>query len=451
MAPERMKMDIKQQLHQQLYLTPQMLQSMEVLQMNAQELWEHINAAVNENPLLEREDTSALQREYQQLRSIAGWLDAFGGSAAFSGEPVAEHGDPEREIESLTGFLRDQLERMALEKPLLELCRYLAYMVDEDGYLTEEDLQAVAHLRVPQELIDRALAVLQSLEPAGVAARDLPECLLLQLQRQRESDPIVLAVARNHLTQLSYGHYEAIARTLQCAPRQVRAAEERIAQLEPHPGRAFAVSEETVYVRPDVFVLERDGRWQVVLNEFYLPRVSISSYYVRMMQDSPDRETEEYLCKKMQHAQWLLRNLEQRNTTLRRCGEAILQRQQPFFEGKTSELAPVTQRQLAQELQVHPSTVTRALRGKYLQCRQGTFPMRHFFSRPAGGTSRQAVQQRLLQLIRNEDCARPYSDEALRVLLAEQGITIARRTVTKYREQLKIPPAGKRKSREARR
>lgn len=445
MAPERIAMQQKQQMKQELWLTPQLLQSMEVLQMNAQELLEHVNAALEENPVLEREESAAKGREYARLRAQAVWLDA---GETRQREPEAWWGDPGRETEELGAFLCEQLERQVKDKAMLALCRYMARLVDEDGYLPQEDLDSVSQLRVPREMAAEALKILQSLEPAGVAARDLAECLTLQLRRSGEEDPVALVIVQQHLQALGQGHYGAIARAVQCSERQVRAAAEKIARLQPRPGSGFHGPEESLYVRPDIFVLELDGQWQAVLNEYYLPSLSVSTYYETLLRQAKEKETAAYLREKLRQARWLLQNLERRGSTLQRCADVLVQRQEAFFAGSTTELAPMTLRQLAQETGMHPSTVTRALQGKYLQCRQGAYPLRYFFSAEAGGISRQAVQQKMLQLLKEEDPRRPYSDEKLCSLLAQQGVQVARRTIAKYREELHIPPAAKRRRKE---
>ena len=302
-------------------------------------------------------------------------------------------------------------------------------------------------MEIPAEMIAKALAVVQSLEPAGVAARDLSECLILQLRRRGEADETVLAIVKDYLPQLGRKQYGAIARALRVSEREVRAAEKQIAALEPRPGQAFQTREETVYIRPDVFVAEIDGVWQAVVNEYYLPRLTVSVYYQKLLEQTEDAETAAYLRQKLRHAQTLLHSLSQRGSTLRRCAEVAVREQKAFFAGGTTELVPMRMRDLAAEIEVHPSTVSRCLRGKYLQCRQGTYPLRYFFPLPSGGVSRQAVQQRLVELIRGEDAAHPLSDEKLCCLLLSQGVEISRRTVAKYRTELGIPAASGRKKR----
>lgn len=437
---------LKTELRQELKLTPQLMQSMEVLQMTSQELLEYLSRQAEENPLLDQSDPP--ERAYEELRRQAGWID--GGvreraSFAHGGE-APEAGALDGGLESLAAFLRDQIHRLRLPRPLAALCGYLAELVDGDGYLAQEDLDGLAALNIPRDLTERALDVLQSLDPPGVGARSLSECLLLQLSRRGGADPAAMEIAARFLPELGRKHYAAIAQKLGITAEAVREAEAVVASLEPRPGRAFQGAEPTLYVRPDVFVAELEGEWKVVLNEYYLPRVSVNGYYLRLLKSADEKETRDYLRQKLRQAKWLLDSLERRGSTLRRCAEAVLEAQLPFFAGKSAALVPMSLSALAERLELHPSTVSRAVRGKYLQCRRGTYPLRYFFSLPvAGGVSRQAAKQTLLSLIREEDRRRPYSDQELSRLLGERGIPVARRTVTKYRLELGLGSSAARK------
>ena len=442
---------LKTDLRQELKLTPQLLQSMEVLQMNAQELLEYLNRVTEENPVLEQEDSADLRHSYEELRQKASWLDGGVYGATFTHDDAAfpERGAVDKETESLSSFLCDQLERKRLPKPLLALAKYMAELVDEDGYLAPEDLDGLTELKIPLSLISEALETLQSLDPAGVGARSLSECLLLQLARQEHVSPAVMDIPARFLPELGKKHYGPICRELGLTMEEVRAAEKVISGLDPHPGRAFQPAEPTVYVRPDVFIVELDGELRAVLNEYYLPQISVSDYYVRLLRESDEPETRDYLRQKLQQAKWLLNSLERRGGTLRRCADAILEAQRPFFTGQTTALAPMSLSTLADTLGLHPSTISRAVRGKYLQCRQGTYPLRYFFSRAVTeqGPSRQAVQQKLLALLASEDPCHPLSDQRLCRLLAEDGMEVARRTVAKYRMELGVGSSAARKHR----
>ena len=433
------------ELRQELKITPQLLQSVELLQMNSQELLDYLNQVSEENPLVEQTDLSELHKAYEALRQKVHWIN--GGLPEDGPGAMPDRGAADRETESLAAFLCDQLERRRLPKPLLALCRYLAELVDEEGRLSQEDLDGVTALKIPQPLIQQALETLQSLEPAGVGARTLSECLLLQLARREDASPLDMEIVRLFLPELGKKHYGLIAKKLGVTADEIRAAEKRIAALDPCPGRSFQPPEPTLYVRPDVFIAELDGKLQVILNDYYLPRVSISQYYVRLLKESDDQETRTYLRDKMQQAKWLLSSLERRGSTLRQCAEAILSAQYAFFSGQSTELAPMTMAALAEQLHLHPSTISRATREKYLQCRQGTYPLRYFFSRALGeqGPSQQTVKLRLLELVRQEDRRHPLSDQRLAELLEEQGIRIARRTVAKYRTELHLGSAAARR------
>jgi RNA polymerase sigma-54 factor len=438
---------LKTELRQELKLTPQLLQSMEVLQMNSQELLEYLGRVTEENPLVEQEDAPDLRTAYEELRQQASWIDGGVYGATFAhGEPESpERGAMDRELESLSAFLCDQLDRKRLPKPLLALSKYLAELLDEDGYLAPEDLDGLLERKIPQALIEQALETVQSLDPAGVGARDLSECLLLQLARQQNVSPAVSDIAARFLPELGRKHYGPICKALGLTVEEIQAAEKVIAALDPHPGRAFQPAEPTVYVRPDVFIVELDGELRAVLNEYYLPRVTISDYYVKLLKTSDEKDTQAYLQQKLQQAKWLLNSLDRRGVTLRRCADAILAAQRPFFAGETKDLAPMSLSSLAEDLRLHPSTISRAVRGKYLQCRQGTYPLRYFFNRAVGGPSRQAVKQKILALVRDEDPKHPLSDQALCRLLSAGGTEVARRTVAKYRLELGIGSSTARK------
>ena len=432
-------------LRQEMKLTPQQLQSMAMLQMNSQELAEYLNRASEENPLIEQADPAGLHAAYQALRQKVSWINA--GLPGEVHETALERGAVDQNLESLTAFLRDQLERKGLPKPLLALTTYLANLVDDDGRLDPEDLEALAEPGIPHSLFQQALALLQSLEPAGVGARSLSECLALQLARRNPPSPLAMEIVRRFLTELGQRRYSIIARELKVSVEQVQEAQRLISSLDPHPASSFQPSEPPLYIRPDVFVAELDGRLQVILNDYYLPRVSISQYYIRLLKEDPTPETRAYLQQKLQQAKWLISGLERRGSTLRLCAEAILEVQYGFFSRRTTELRPMSMGALADRLHLHPSTVSRAIREKYLQCSQGTYPLRYFLTHALGGedTSQQAVKLRLLTLVRQEDPRHPLSDQRLADLLSEQGIQIARRTVAKYRAELRLGSAAARR------
>lgn len=346
---------------------------------------------------------------------------------------------------SLAASLTEQIERLRQDKATTALCTYMVQLLDENGYLHPEDLADIRQLGIEQTLIDRALAILQSLEPAGVGARSAGECLLLQLQRRYPRERTAEQIVKQCLPLLAKKQYAAIARQLGLPESEVRRACGLIQRLEPYPAGREEPAPEPVYVLPDITVEETDGQWCALLNDRYLPQFSISRQYVALLERSDEEEVRRYLKQKLRQAQWMLSCLEKRQHTLQRCADLILHTQEHFFRGETAHLTPMTLREASVHMQLHESTVGRCVKGKYLQCRQGVFPLRYFFSGSVNGCSGQALRMELRALIRTENIHSPLSDQTIARLLGEKGMPIARRTVAKYREELGIPPAYQRK------
>ena len=323
----------------------------------------------------------------------------------------------------------------------MSLCTYLIELLDEDGFLPPEELEHLHHLGLPDPMLEEALAAVQALEPAGIAARSLSECLLIQLRRSGQETPLLTELVSHHLEPLARQQYSPLAHLLRCSKAEVENAAAQIAQLDPHPGRWDAPASEPVqYIQPDAYVLDENGALSVVLNDFYLPHLALSSQYEEMMH-SADAETASYLRRACKQAQELLSGLSRRGKTLHRCLEAVVSTQAPFFLLPDGVLSPMTRRTLAESLGLNPSTITRALKGKYLQCRRGIYPLSAFFSQPVGGSSPQEIRTRMVQLLQQEPM---LNDRLLREHLAQEGYQLAQRTVSKYRRQLALPAASKR-------
>ena len=360
----------RQELSQQLKLCPQLMQNIALLQMNVQDLREFLERAVEENPMLEQQEPSG--DAFRELSARNEWMRT-------SSDAPPEPGAEDRELTSRESFLREQLERRKLPPKLLSLCTYLIERLDEDGFLPPEELEHLHHLGLPAPMLEEALAAVQALEPAGIAARSLSECLLIQLRRSGQETPLLTELVSHHLEPLARQQYSPLAHLLHCSKAEVENAAAQIAQLDPHPGRWDAPASEPVqYIQPDAYVLDENGALSVVLNDFYLPHLTLSSQYEEMMH-SADAETASYLRRACKQAQELLSGLSRRGKTLHRCLEAVVSTQAPFFLLPDGVLSPMTRRTLAESLGLNPSTITRALKGKYLQCRRGIYPLSAFF------------------------------------------------------------------------
>ena len=441
-------------------LSQQQLQSVELLQMSALELESYLQELARENPVVELED-SRQEAEHPQddelLRRLRWLEDNDQQNRYYYQQPDDEGLDPLSRIasdggleESLFRFLSRQLYQLELDEDTAQTVRYLAACLDPDGYLRIPLEKLAADLDRPLPHLEKCLTILQSLEPAGVGAESLSQCLELQLLRIHETGP-ALDIVRSHLEALAKRHYRAIAEKLSVPTEKVLQAEKIIRELEPRPGAPFDRPGPIHYNLPDVFVQEEDSGFTVRLRSGERPPFQISGYYRQLLRSSQDREVQAYLTEKLHQADGILRALKQRDSTLLRCAQVIVQRQQSFFREGPQALLPMRLADVAQALELHESTISRAIREKYLQCSRGTYPMGYFFYRTAtaqGGENTQtgtAARALLRRLVDQEDKSAPLSDQKLCQAMAELGCPVSRRTIAKYRAELNIPSASGRR------
>ena len=442
-------------------LNQQQIQSVELLQMSTLELEAYLRDLAQENPVVELDDTrgeSDRPQDEELLRRL-NWLEDNDQQNRYYQHMWEEELDPLARVsteggleESMFRFLSRQLYQMDLDEDTAQTVRYLAACLDEDGYLRVPLQELADSLSAPLSRVERCAEILRSLEPAGVGAANLSQCLELQLRRIREEGP-ALAIVRDHLEALAKRHYRAIAAQLSIPVEEVYRAEKVILELEPRPGSLFDHPSQIQYILPDVFVEEVEGELVVRLRGRERPPFQINAYYRNLLGQTEDREVRDYLSGKLRQAEGVLRALEQRDSTLRRCAQTIVERQQDFFQRGPQALIPMRLTDVAQELGLHESTISRAIREKYLQCSRGVYPLHYFFSRSAaaqeteiqvGGTAARALLRRLVD---REDKLHPLSDQKLAEAMARLSCPISRRTVAKYREELNIPNASGRKAR----
>ena len=391
---------------------PQMYAAVEILQLDVCQLQSYINTALLENPTLE-----------------------CGAAPGVSLLDAVAYG------EDLTTHLQFQAERLSLEPELQRAVLAVIHALDADGYL-RADVSALG----PAALVDAAVQIIQRLDPPGVGARTLSECLCLQLQALGESG-LACTIAEHYLEQAGHHAFAAIAASEHVPLAAVQEAYRQIQSLSPYPCAEFSRAQDDGYVVPDVLLQEKDGVLSVAVNRAYTPELSVSSFYRSLVRETDDPEARQYIVKKVSQAEWLISCIRQREETLLRCCQEILKRQLPYFRSGQA-LAPMTMQDIAQAVGLHTSTVSRALSGKYIQTPQGVRMLRSLFSaKLAGGeVSGVMAQQAIAVLVQQEDKHAPLSDQVLAERLQAQGIDISRRTVAKYRQLLQIPSAATRRA-----
>lgn len=460
----RQSLELRQQ--QQLALTPQLQQSIRFLQLSAQELELELAQAVLENPMLEHEeeyDTDAADTVAQQAAEDR-WPQLGSSNRASNNNADDEPTRPESALaETLQDHLLQQLHLTRAQPRDCALVTLLIEELDQNGYLPtplDEIVQYLpSELEVDIDELHAALRLLQSFDPPGVGATSLADCLCLQLKHlppmSEESVPAdILAcadqIARHHLGVLASGNLARLREALSCDQETLRAAHALLLSLEPRPARNWATSVAD-YVTPDVLVQKIKGRWQARLNPAVIPKLRINSVYESLMDKAPASPA---MQGQLQQAQGLIKSTHQRFVTILRVMQAIVDRQGDFFEQGVQAMRPLLLRDIAQQLELHESTVSRATRQKYVQTPWGVFELKRFFGTAlqtddGETTSATAVRSLILKLVSEESNKKPLSDNQIALRLAEQGVVIARRTVAKYREAAGIEPAILRKARAA--
>ncbi len=425
--------------------------------MSSLELRDYLQELSQDNPVVDLDEAAAPpdpDREDQQLQHLRWLADNdrqnryYQGLWEYESDPIARIGVSGGLEETLPQFVSRQLDRLRLDGDTARTVGFLASCLDGDGYLRPPLSELAADSGIPLPLLERGLAVLRTLEPAGVGAENLSQCLALQLERAGVDGP-ALAIVRDYLEPLARCRYRLIADRLGVSMDEVLSALKAIRELDPRPGAVFEQPGQTPYVYPDIFVEEQDGHFVARSRAGERPAFQINGYYKELLANTGQPEVKDYLRRKVQAAQDVLQAITQRRDTLLRCAQAIVDRQEEFFRLGEQALRPLRMADVADAVGIHESTVSRAVREKYLQCQRGVYPLGWFFSRGGAGGDMggAAAKAALRRLIDGEDKAHPLSDQKLCEALAAEGCPISRRTVAKYRDELNIPGASGRKDR----
>ena len=457
-------MDLKLQVKQTQTLSQRMIQSAEILQMTSQELNTYINELALENPVIDIVEPPTAQEQRESIEQQE-WLNSFNEENYYLYQRQNNDDDYDFKSswnintddgETLQDYLWSQLITENFTDQETEIIKFMLECLDNKGYL-EESIETIAsYFGTDTEIVEDLLSDLQALDPSGVCARTLEECLKLQLERRDILTPVLESIIDNCLEMVAKNQIPAIARKLRLSPTETAGYCQIIKSLNPKPGVSFSSRDQLRYIIPDVTIVKFKDHFDILLNESMYPTIELNSYYRQMNQNPESSELKEYLGNKIRQAEWVKQCVTQRGKTLMQVSRAILEHQEEFFTFGPAHLNPLRLADIAQELDIHESTVSRAVSKKYLQCSWGVYPMNFFFSRSvavqessseSGTQSVTAadIKRVLREIIEEENKKKPYSDRLLGEKLAERGISISRRTVAKYREEEGIADASGRK------
>ena len=457
-------MDLKLQVKQTQTFSQRMIQSAEILQMTSQELNTYINELALENPVIDIVEPPTAEEQRESIEQQE-WLNSFNEENYYLYQRQNNDDDYDFKSswnintddgETLQDYLWSQLITENFTDQETEIIKFMLECLDNKGYL-EESIETIAsYFGTDTEIVEDLLSDLQALDPSGVCARTLEECLKLQLERRDMLTPVLESIIDNCLEMVAKNQIPAIARKLRLSPTETAGYCQIIKSLNPKPGVSFSSRDQLRYIIPDVTIVKFKDHFDILLNESMYPTIELNSYYRQMNQNPESSELKEYLGNKIRQAEWVKQCVTQRGKTLMQVSRAILEHQEEFFTFGPAHLNPLRLADIAQELDIHESTVSRAVSKKYLQCSWGVYPMNFFFSRSvavqessseSGTQSVTAadIKRVLREIIEEENKKKPYSDRLLGEKLAERGISISRRTVAKYREEEGIADASGRK------
>ncbi len=442
---------------QKLSMTPELIQAIQILQYNNQELNEYIDKELLENPILESEyhkesdteiDIDSLRDQLIQadenVEAYKQW-ESHSTSDEYSYENFVAFNY------TLTEFLIEQLHFSSLKGQDAEIGRYIIENIDDNGYLSMSLEEICSVLDVDLDSCERVLDLIHTFEPSGVGARDLNECLIIQLASLGELTDEIEFIISNRLKDLADNKYALISKDMGISIAEVQGIADLIKTLEPKPGRGFDSDNSIKYILPDIYVEETNGEYIVSANDGSTPSLHISSYYNSLTEEAKsDKELSNYLNNRFNSAMWLMKSIEQRKKTIYNVASAIVQFQNDFFAKGERFLKPLTLKQIAETVGVHESTVSRAINGKYMQCPRGVFELKYFFTggilnEDGSGVSSNSIKSMIKEFVDAEDDKKPLSDSKISEMLHEKGIDISRRTVAKYRDDIGILPSSKRR------
>lgn len=456
-----MKLDFNLNLtqEQRLIMTQEMQLSIKLLQMSTYDLRDYIENEFLENPILEGNfDFVQEDKKYQDkidYKEMIKYLDFDNYGSQNYGEYKEDDVSPFNFIsknESLTEYLKDQLIESEEDNYIRAIVVYMIENLDHRGYLDMPLEEICRELNISLELGQEALNLLQDLEPDGIGARDLKECLKIQLIKQGLLDENLEIIIDEYLDLIAENKFALIAKNLKISPKEAQDLGDKIKKLEPKPSRGFYTGEEVKFIIPDAAIRKIDGQYFVIMNDGVIPRLSISKVYKEILNNKEDKNMENYVKDKLNSAMFLIKSIEQRKSTLLRILEKVVEKQNDYFDKGQKYLKPMTLKEMAEELGIHESTVSRAIKEKYILTNTGTVKIKDLFANGISKTEGKGedvavinIKKLIKDMIDKEDKKKPLSDQLICDELNKKNFNISRRTVAKYREELEIRSSSKRK------
>jgi len=454
--------DIRLNLTQKQQLSQQMIQSVQILQMSATELESYLEKLSTENPVIELSERENLpdSAEQMDLQRKLDWLSSTDRQNLVYYQGDTDRDDPEnnwQDSRATEETLEDYLKSQLLLKPYSDTERsvilYLINALDDSGFFRDSLEETAELFSIPVEEAERLLREVQSLDPAGVGARSLSECLVLQLERRQERCPLAETIAAEHLDAVAKNHLADLSRQLSVSMQEILSACEVIRSLNPRPGNSFSNRDLLAYVSPDAVVVTLKDHLEILVNEYQYPPFTISTAYQAMEQETSDPEAKKYLREKIAEAKNVSQSIRQRSSTLSLVLRVIVEVQKDFFLRGPGNKHPLKLSEIASRVDLSESTVSRALHSKHVQCRWGVYPLNYFLTSTAAASelsgeaqTAEQIKAAIKGIIDGEDKKKPLSDGAICSLLEKQDIKISRRTVNKYRQEMQIPDKAGRKA-----
>ena len=453
---------MKMTQQQKMIMTQNMQQSIKLLQMSLHDLREYINDEYSENPVLEineesnfSEDTNYSDLEKYNSEQIAEdmYYDSYNDKheASHSNEDISPLNFIEKK-KSLKEYLYEQLLETDEEQYIVMIAKYIIESLDGRGYLEIPIEELADELNIQIDDVEKGLKLVQSLEPYGIGSRNIEECLIIQSMNLNILDDNIETIIKNHLEEVAENKYEAIGKAMGISPREAQRYGDLIKKLEPKPSRGFYTGEEVNYIIPDAEIKNIDGEFFIIMNESVLPRLMINRVYRDVLKNGQDSEINVYVKEKINKALFLIKAIEDRKNTLYRVLECLIEKQKEFFEKGYSYIKPLTLKDISEMLEVHESTISRTIKDKYILTSYGTIKIKDLFvnglinrNNDSEDLSTIKIKNEIKNIVDEENKNKPFSDRDISLMLKEKNITISRRTVAKYREELGIKSSSMRK------